>query len=57
MNLLPASVTSASPLLVRIDGSLTPVPARRMASYTPTAGDRVAIVRLGSEVLVLGRVV
>ncbi|WP_157873455.1 hypothetical protein [Kineococcus radiotolerans] len=57
MNLLPGVVVGTAPLQVRLDGSTTAVPARRLASYSPAAGDRVAAVVFGSEVLVLGRVI
>jgi len=52
----PASVTQASPLLVLLDSSDTAVPALRLASYTPALSDRVAVIRQGSSLLVLGKV-
>lgn len=56
MNPTPGTVTTTSPFAVRLDGSSTPIPARRIASYNPSSGDRVAVVPFGAEVLVLGRV-
>ena len=56
MNPLPGTVVTSSPLQVRLDGSATAVPARRLASYTPIPSERVAVVSFGSEVLILGRV-
>ena len=52
----PATVTQASPLLVQLDSSLSPVPALYLTSYTPTLADRVAVVPLGTRLLVLGKV-
>lgn len=52
----PATVTQASPLLVRLNSSATATPALRLASYTPVVSDWVAVVRLGSQLLVLGKV-
>jgi len=52
----PATVTQASPLFVRLDLSATAVPALRLTSYTATLSDRVAVVRFGSQLLVLGKV-
>ena len=53
----PGTVSQASPLLVLLDSSDTAVPALRLASYTPVGDDRVAVDRLGSSLLVLGKVV
>lgn len=52
----PAVVTQVSPLTVTLDGSATAVPALRLASYTPILADKVAVDRIGSRVLVLGKV-
>lgn len=52
----PATVTQASPLLVRLDSSATATPALRLTSYTAVLADRVAVVRFGSQLLVLGKV-
>ncbi len=57
MSLLWATVTATSPLTVTLDGSATAVPAVVLSSYTATLSDRVAVVRLGSSLLVLGKVV
>lgn len=56
MNPIPGVVVSAAPLTVRVDGSSTEVPARRLASYAAAPGDRVAILPMSSELLVLGRI-
>ena len=52
----PGTVTSASPLLVKLDSSATAVPALRLSSYTPVVADRVAVVRMGTRLLTLGKV-
>jgi hypothetical protein len=52
----PATVSQASPLQVTLDGATTASNAVKLASYTPTLTDRVAVVRLGSQLLVLGKV-
>jgi len=51
-----AVVTSASPLEVLLDSSDTADPAQHLASYTPTLNDRVAVVVLGGQLLILGKV-
>lgn len=56
MNPIPGVVVSTAPLTVRVDGSSTEVPARRLASYAAAPGDRVAILPMSSELLVLGRI-
>jgi hypothetical protein len=53
----PATVTQASPLLVRLDSSATSVPALHLAAYTPVLADRVSVLRQGSQLVVLGKVV
>jgi len=53
----PATVETVSPLTVTLDSSDTAVPAQRLSSYAPVLGDRVAAVRLGGQLLVLGKVV
>jgi len=50
----PGIVTSASPLEVLLDSSDTSDPALRLASYTPTLNDRVAVIEQGGQLLVLG---
>jgi len=49
-----AVVATASPLTVRLDSGDNTVPALALASYAPTVGDRVAVDRLGSQLVVLG---
>jgi hypothetical protein len=51
----PATVTQVSPLWVRLDSAPSPTPALRLASYTPVLGDRVSVVRQGSQMNVLGK--
>jgi hypothetical protein len=50
-------VTTTSPLTVTIDSSSTAVPALRLAAYTPVVADRVAVIRQGSQLLILGKVI
>jgi len=52
-----AVVTTASPLTVTLDSGDEAVPALRLASYTPVNGDRVAVVQLPDQILVLGQVI
>lgn len=51
--------TSGSLVLVQRQGAAGADPAGypRLASYTPSAGDEVLMVRLGAGYIVLGRVV
>lgn len=51
-----ATVTQASPLLVRVDGAATATTCLRLASYTPALSDRVVVERFGSQLLALGKV-
>ena len=53
----PGTVTQESPLLVRLDASDSATPALRLDPYIPTEFDRVAVIRQGSQLLVLGKVV
>jgi len=53
----PGTITSASPLEVQLDSADTATPALRLASYTPTLNDRVAVIVQGGQLLVLGRVI
>lgn len=53
----PGTVTQASPLLVQLDSSATAVPALRLSSYSPVVADRVAVVQMGSRLVVLGKVI
>lgn len=53
---LPGTVTQASPLLVQLPGADTPAPALKDASYTPTVGDQVYVVRFKTGLLVPGKV-
>ena len=55
--MLWASVTGTSPLQVKVDGASTSVAASRLAAYTATLSDRVLCVRVGSRLVVLGKVV
>lgn len=57
MTLLIGTLTATSPLQVRLDGSSTPVPAQRLAAYSPHVGDRVLVAVIGSQSLVLGNIV
>ena len=66
----PGTISQLSPLLVRLDSSTTGVPALTLTSYgmpvvtpppaltftAPVVGDRVAVVRFGSRLLILGKV-
>ena len=45
------------PLLVRLDGDGADINALRLSSYTATVVDRVILGRLGSQWVVLGKVV
>jgi hypothetical protein len=49
-------IDTASPLTVRLDSGDAVLPAKCLATYTPVADDRVAVVRLGAGLLVLGKV-
>jgi Flp pilus assembly protein TadG len=51
----PATVTQASPLLIRLDSSASSVPALHLTSYTPVLNDRVGCLRMGRMALVLGK--
>lgn len=44
------------PLQVRFDGDGADIVALRVATYTPTEGDRVIASRWGSQWIVLGEV-
>jgi hypothetical protein len=55
--MLLATVTQASPLLVRIDGSTTAISASvlsRADSYAPALNARVLVLQQGSRLIVLG---
>lgn len=52
-----ATVQTVAPLTVLVDSSDTDDPAVALASYTPVVDDRVAVVRLGGQLLVLGKVI
>jgi hypothetical protein len=55
--MLLATVTQASPLLVRVDGSATAVSASvlsRADAYAPALNARVLVLRRGSRLIVLG---
>jgi hypothetical protein len=52
-----ATVTTASPLTITLDIATTATAARRLASYTPVAGHRVAVLIIDQvDRLVLGQV-
>lgn len=51
-----AVVATASPLTVRLDSGDNAVPAIPLGLYVPADGDRVAVVQLDSQLLVLGKV-
>lgn len=52
-----AFVTTTSPLTITYPGETVALPARRDASYSPTVGDKVAVVQLdGSKLLVLCKI-
>lgn len=51
------STPPGTPVTVTLDSSDTAVPAKSVGSYTPAAADRVAVVRLGGGLLILGKVV
>lgn len=53
----PGVVVATSPLTVQLDSGDAVLPAKRLAAYTPVALDRVAVVRLGAGLLILGKVV
>lgn len=52
----PGVVTQVTPLLVRLDSADTATSALKLASYTPVLNDQVAVVRQGSQLLILGKV-
>jgi len=54
--MLWATVTGTSPLQVKVDGASTAVPASRLAAYTATLSDRVLCARVGTRLVVLGKV-
>ena len=49
-------VAQVSPLLVTIDGSLTPTTAVKDALYAPTVGDRVYVHIVRNQVVVAGAI-
>lgn len=52
-----AFVTTTSPLTITYPGETVALPARRDASYSPTVGDKVAVIQLdGSKLLVLCKI-
>lgn len=54
MNPHPATVTSTAPLTVRLDTSTSAAPAvQGVYGYTPAAGDRVAVMQMGRQLLVM----
>ena len=55
--ILLGTVVTVSPFTVRVDGSTVPAPARRLATYTPTAGDRIVLAVVGPQIVALARLV
>lgn len=53
---LTGTVTQASPLLVQVPPTPVGMPATRLASYTPSAGDRVLLVVSATARYVLGAI-
>ena len=52
-----ATVNDAGPpVQVVLDGDDTPVPAARNSNYSPTAADRVYVVQLGRQMLIVCKV-
>lgn len=53
---LQGSVTQVSPLLIIADGAATAMPAKKLlpATWTATVGMKVAYMRMGPLILVLG---
>ena len=51
------TIDTTSPLTVILDSGDESLPAKRLASYTPVASDRVAVVAFGSGLLIFGRAV
>lgn len=51
------TIVTTSPLTVRIDGSTTPAPANRDASYAPSIGDRVYVHIVRNQNVIGGKVV
>ena len=49
------TVTSASPLRVRLSGDDDPVPVGRLAGYTPVEDDKVGLLRIGTRWFVIDR--
>ena len=51
-------VISITPTQVRFAGDTNDVPVSlRLGSYTPTAGDKVALLKIGAQWVVLGKIV
>lgn len=49
-------VKTVAPLVVILDSGDAELPALRLASYSPIAGDRVAVDQLGAQLVILGKV-
>lgn len=49
-----AAVTTASPLTVTFPGDTGAVPMSRLASYTPTTGATVVLLRVGTRFVAIG---
>ncbi len=55
--LRPGEITATSPLSVALGGSDIPyTDVKRLASYSPTIGDIVAVVVSGNDLLILGEI-
>ena len=51
-----ATVDGTAPLTITLSGRVG-VPARRLASYTPTVGHHVLVLQEGGDLVVLGQIV
>lgn len=55
VDIVRATVTQASPLLVKVDGAATATAAETLNGYAPALNHRVRVAVVGSTLLVLGR--
>ena len=54
IELIPGTITAVTPsVLCLIDGSGTPIKVKVPKYYSPTIGDRVGLVKIGSNLLAL----
>lgn len=58
INIKFAIVTSSSPFYIKFDGETTASNRiyKRLSSYSPTLGDRIAVLVIGAIYLVIGKV-